>query len=199
MLIYYFLFTKRQLSVRQSACMCLFFGVSAAPSFAQLVQVNSDLEEACFIQKWCLPLCLFFLPLTGPSFSNQNIPCVLLIHTAVKSADMSGGRPEVTLPQDPTPVLGLWMPGFPLCAPPWFLALEMGWGALWEALHTVPQTEEVILKSCPTLPQEICPSSGSCCYIEKSGTLEVKGYWVLVGLSRPPSSLEIAISFSFLS
>lgn len=107
LLLYYILFTKRQLSVKQFACMCLFFCMSAAPSFAQLVQVNSDLEGACFIQKWYLPLCLFVLPLTGPPFSNQNIPCVLLIHTAVKSADMSGGRPEVTLPQNPTPVLGL--------------------------------------------------------------------------------------------
>lgn len=133
---------------------------------------------------------VFSFFLAGPPFSNQNIPCVLLIRTAVKSADMSGGRPEVILPQDPTPVLGLWMPGFPLWAPPRFLALELGWGALREALHTAPQTEllmKVVLKSHSTLSQECCPSSASCCLIEKSEILEVKGYWVIVELCRSPS------------
>lgn len=55
--------------------------------------------------------------------------------TAVKSADMSGGRPEVILPQDPTPVLGLCVLGFPLWAPPWFSAIQLGLGS---APHCTP-------------------------------------------------------------
>lgn len=48
---------------------------------------------------------------------------------------MSGGRPEVILPQDPTPVLGLCVLGFPLWAPPWFSAIQLGLGS---APHCTP-------------------------------------------------------------
>lgn len=84
---------------------------------------------------------------------------------------MSGGRPEVILPQDPTPVLGLCVPGFPLWAPPQFLALELGPGS---ASHCTPDwtTYGGDLKGCSTLSQECCPSSASCSLVEKKGTLE---------------------------
>lgn len=58
----------------------------------------------------------YFLFFSPPPFSllNQNIRSAPLFYIAVKSADVSGWRPEVILPRDPTPVPGVCVPVFPL-------------------------------------------------------------------------------------
>lgn len=95
---------------------------------------------------------------------------------------MSGGRPEVILPQDPTPVLGLCVLGFPLWAPPRFSDIQLGLG---NAPHCTPDwtTYEGDLKGHSTLSQECCPSFASCCLVKKRRTLAVRGYLVKIKLT----------------
>lgn len=177
MSLYYTEFTKRQLSEELSVCSfaCRWHRLSHS-----CYKLTATWKKHALFKRGTS---LFFLPLPCPPFSNQNIPRVLLIHTAVKSADVSGGRPEVILPQDPAPVPGLWMPGFPLWAPPRFSALESGWGAVWEALRTEPQTDrlvKVIFKVIPPCPRSAVPLLLPA-VLEKG---ELKGYCVTVELCR---------------
>lgn len=130
-LLYCILLIKRQLSAELFVFMFMPLHTSVASS-AQLLQVTSNLWKCATFKKWYLPPSLSLPTFPSPllahwtsSFKPKH-PCALLMHAAVKSADMSGGRPEVILHEDPTPVLGLCVPGFPLWAPPQFLAFKLG-------------------------------------------------------------------------
>lgn len=132
--------------------------------------MNTVLSLACWIS--CsvsvIKLGLYnIFPLQNPTGWLYRISLCFVV------VDVSGGRPEVTLPQRPAPILGLCILGFPLWAPPKFVALDLGLGSAPQStLHPRLNYLWRWFKGCSTLSQECCPSSTSCSHVEKKGSLE---------------------------
>lgn len=109
--------------------------------FVPQLNMVHHLEEMWCIKKRHLPLIhvALLLPLRwsrrSPAFKPKH-PSVPLIHTAVKSADVPRGSPEVILAKDPT--LGLRTLGFPSVG---LLPKSFNYSWSKRVFHAEPQTE----------------------------------------------------------